>query len=257
MRLTDTSVSVDFLRRSLKDRPNEREDQNRSNGASLVGTGLTSSSSTGKRRGGADWYQSDDKIDVYDEACREIRLGLGAYAVAVVDLSQFHLFYPSLQNSSTHGVPAFGRSTSGQSRSSTFQSSQRTGRRGRTPKPTTEVVLTDETDVYAQTRKAKETYSVAGSLAPSRTPQVLFMDSRPPGSKALQIRHQDDVSRSRQGRRPDYINRADCRAGIQLCARQFCVQLHVLARCAQDHLRFDHKQCRGGYPNAGASLQIR
>jgi hypothetical protein len=134
-------------------------------------------------------------MDVYDEACQAIRLGLSAYAVAVMDPSQFHLFYPSLQNSSTGGTSARDRSTSGPIRSTTSKSPRRTGSGRRSPNPTTEAILTDETDIYAQTRRAKETCSVADSLAPSRTPQVLFMHSRPRGSKALQNRHQDGVSR--------------------------------------------------------------
>jgi hypothetical protein len=82
----NVAVSVDFLRRSLKNRPTERAGQSRPSG-----TGTTSSSSTGKCKEGADRHESDEEIDVYDAACREIRMALDAYAVAVVDLSQFHL----------------------------------------------------------------------------------------------------------------------------------------------------------------------
>jgi hypothetical protein len=47
-----------------------------------------------KRKEGADASMSDNAIDIYDEACSEIRFALHAYAVAVVDLSQFTYFTP-------------------------------------------------------------------------------------------------------------------------------------------------------------------
>jgi hypothetical protein len=104
---THLSVSVEFLRRSLKNRPSERA------GSSAGGTRSSntgSQESGGKRKSGQDNGVSSGDIDIYDEACREIRLALDAYAVAVVDLSQFHLFYPAYQSSSTAGTSARGDS---------------------------------------------------------------------------------------------------------------------------------------------------
>jgi hypothetical protein len=42
-----------------------------------------------ERKEGAGRHQSDDEIDIYDQAARQIRLGLDAYAVSVVDPSFF------------------------------------------------------------------------------------------------------------------------------------------------------------------------
>ncbi|EAL17185.1 hypothetical protein CNBN0140 [Cryptococcus deneoformans B-3501A] len=108
-------ISVDFLRRSLKHRPLERAGRSagittgsgstpmegvRAGNDGSSASGSTRSSGSQKRIEGADEHQSDETVDIYDEACREIRFALDAYAVAVVDLSQFHLFYPAYQNSS-------------------------------------------------------------------------------------------------------------------------------------------------------------
>lgn len=194
---------MDFLRRSLKTRPTERAGFSRSSGQTR--TTSSASSSSQKRKEGADHHQSDDEIDIYDEAAREIRQGLDAYAVAVVDLSQFHLFYPSFQNSSTGGSSARGASTSDPTRSGS-RSAERSAAGSGTPHPLrpgsrpnsmSKTMMTDDTDSYAQsnnTRRAKETYTVTDPLAPSRTPQVLFIPSRPRGSKGPQDPAQDNVS---------------------------------------------------------------
>ncbi|EIW67759.1 hypothetical protein TREMEDRAFT_33498, partial [Tremella mesenterica DSM 1558] len=92
-------ISVDFLRRSLQSRPNERAGHS----ANSKTTTTTSSSDSGKRHEGADSRQSNEQLDIYDEACREIRHALDAYAVACVDLTQFHLFFPAYQTTSTGG----------------------------------------------------------------------------------------------------------------------------------------------------------
>jgi hypothetical protein len=157
-----------------------------------------------ERKEGAGRHQSDDEIDIYDEAARQIRLGLDAYAVSVVDLSQFHLFYPLFQNSSTGASSARGVSTSGTTRSSApGSSSARMSAAGsRTPgshRPNSPAgsMMTDDTDNYTQSnilRRAKETYAVLDPLAPSRTPQVLFIPSRPRGIKSPQDPDADNVS---------------------------------------------------------------
>ncbi|WWC96361.1 hypothetical protein V866_003228 [Kwoniella sp. B9012] len=197
-------ISVDFLRRSLKHRPNEQAGQSRTTGRTATGTGTgtgsggtgtekgtatsSNSSVTGKRVSGADQNQDQNDVDIYDEACREIRNALDAYAVAVVDLSQFHLFYPTYQNSSTGG----GSSTRGgsstlhtksQHTSTTGQSSFAAGT-GSTASSTARglgSVAEDDQDAYSKPvnpKRARQTYAVTDPLAPSRTPQVLFIPSR-------------------------------------------------------------------------------
>lgn len=124
----DIVVSVDFLRRSLKHRPKERAGQQSSQPQSVSGPraggdpglptgpngdgGSSNSASSGnKRRSGADARQDASQLDIFDEACAEIRYALKADAVAIVDLSQFHLFYPSYSTSSTAGSTKTGTMT--------------------------------------------------------------------------------------------------------------------------------------------------
>ncbi|WVQ96575.1 hypothetical protein IAU59_003680 [Kwoniella sp. CBS 9459] len=186
-------ISVDFLRRSLKHRPNERAGQSQTKGTNETSTGTatsSASSTTGKRNQGADQDQDQTSVDIYDEACREIRYALDAYAVAVVDLSQFHLFYPTYQNSSTGGGSSTrgGGSTSGRSRSQytgtdTARQSALTGRTGSTASSTTRGQMGEEdsSDAYskpANVKRARPTYAVSDPMAPSRTPQVLWIPSR-------------------------------------------------------------------------------
>ncbi|WVF69066.1 hypothetical protein IAT40_003840 [Kwoniella sp. CBS 6097] len=185
-------ISVDFLRRSLKHRPNEKAGQSTAKGTneSSTATGTSSASSTtGKRNQGADQNQDQGNVDIYDEACREIRYALDAYAVAVVDLSQFHLFYPTYQNSSTGGgTSTRGGSTSGRSKSQytgpdTARQSAQTGRTGSTASSTLHGQMGEEdsSDAYskpADVKRALPTYAVSDPMAPSRTPQVLYIPSR-------------------------------------------------------------------------------
>ncbi|WVR06694.1 hypothetical protein IAU60_003726 [Kwoniella sp. DSM 27419] len=175
-------ISVDFLRRSLKHRPNERAGQSRPTNTGTTETSSTTSetgtgSGKGKRISGADEKQDQTNVDIYDEACREIRTALDAHAVAVVDLSQFHLFYPTYQNSSTGG----GSSTRGGS-STARTRSQLTGQSGGTSSTAQSLHEgEDETEAYAKpnnAKRARQTYAMTDPLAPSRTPQVLFIPSR-------------------------------------------------------------------------------
>ncbi|OCF75572.1 hypothetical protein I204_04429 [Kwoniella mangroviensis CBS 8886] len=196
-------ISVDFLRRSLKHRPNERAGQSRTTGRTATGTGTgtgsggtgtekgtatsSDSSVTGKRVSGADQNQDQNDVDIYDEACREIRNALDAYAVAVVDISQFHLFYPTYQNSSTGGGSTRGGSstlhTKSQHTSTTGQSSfaAGTGSIASSTARGSGNVGADDQDAYSKNvdnKRPRQTYAVTDSLAPSRTPQVLFIPSR-------------------------------------------------------------------------------
>ena len=145
---------------------------------------------------------SEDDIDLYDEACREIRLALDAYAVAAVDLSQFHLFYPAYQSSSTAGSSTRFTSTSHPTQS--FQTNSYPSSLG--PESLAESADTQEVEAYAKSRDqkiARKTWAIADPTAPSRKPQVLFIPGRrKPESnrskykKELQEKNgQDDVGR--------------------------------------------------------------
>ncbi|WWC63013.1 uncharacterized protein I303_105611 [Kwoniella dejecticola CBS 10117] len=193
-------ISVDFLRRSLKHRPSEMAGQSRTSKAGITnasgtGTGTdktertskatssTASSITGKRISGADQHQDESNVDIYDEACREVRNALDAYAVAVVDLSQFHLFYPTYQNSSTGGGNSTrAGSTSAHTRSQEPRNGKRTDPGTGTGTNSSSAALgDDDQDAYSKpnnVKRARATYAVTDPLAPSRTPQVLFIPSR-------------------------------------------------------------------------------
>ncbi|ORY31773.1 hypothetical protein BCR39DRAFT_525320 [Naematelia encephala] len=186
-------ISVDFLRRSLKTRPTERAGASRTSGTS------TTSSSGKKRKEGADQYVSDHDVDIYDEACSEIRLALDAYAVAVVDLSQFHLFYPAYQNSSTTGSSTRNTSSRQDSRASSTRFPSRPGTASSNTVTTSasysdqqattyssastgpHVPNSDEAEAYskpANRKHARQTFAMSDPTAPSRTPQVLFVPAR-------------------------------------------------------------------------------
>lgn len=149
-------------------------------------------SSSAKRKEGADQDQLEDELDIYDEACTEIRYALDAYAVAIVDLSQFHLFYPTFQGSSTagtstrHKMSRFGGSKDGTTvagRSvggSTAAPSVLGGRGVSGGGASTEFGEADGADVYSHSRhskRARQTYALTDPTAPSRTPQVLYIPS--------------------------------------------------------------------------------
>ncbi|TYJ53875.1 hypothetical protein B9479_005497 [Cryptococcus floricola] len=140
---------------------------------------------TKKRIEGADASQSVDATDIYDEACREIRLALDAYAVAVVDLSQFHLFYPAYQ-STTNGSNSIrtGSVTEVPGRKSKRGPSTRGG--GSTARQPSSSGHSQDGyedglgfDWSNKQRRARPTYSVDDAVQPARTPQVLFVPSRP------------------------------------------------------------------------------
>ncbi|KAK4686457.1 hypothetical protein P7C73_g3663, partial [Tremellales sp. Uapishka_1] len=144
----------------------------------------TATSSSGGRREKADSAMSDDEIDIYDEACQEIRLALDAHAVAVVDLSQFHLFYPAYQSSSTAGSSTRGgkSSVSGQSQTTQTRSNfdkTSVSRNSHASAPSS--IGGEEYEPYAKQadrKVARSTYGISDPTAPSRTPQVLFIPGR-------------------------------------------------------------------------------
>ncbi|ADV25630.1 Protein-histidine kinase, putative [Cryptococcus gattii WM276] len=175
-------ISVDFLRRSLKHRPLEcagrstgissgsgstpmRGDRAGNDGSSASGS--TRSSGSRKRIEGADEHQNDETVDIYDEACREIRSALDAYAVAVVDLSQFHLFYPAYQNSSTGG----GTTRAGSVMETATGSGATTVRPGASSSidqttSTTSTVEEEDNPWDSKKKQARPTYSKNDPLAP-------------------------------------------------------------------------------------------
>lgn len=151
--------------------------------------------STGKRNSGADGKQAEEDVDIFDEACQEIRFALDAHAVAIVDLSQFHLFYPSYQTSTQ------GESTSGGG-SQAF-GSQYSGNRSRygQPRPVgtsktsthAESMITNEED-YSKSgdgRAARKNYAVLDPLLAGRTPQVLFIPSSRTGRSSNNVAAMD------------------------------------------------------------------
>ena len=160
-------------------------------------------SSSNKRTSGADGRQSAADIDIYDEACSEIRSALDAYAVAIVDLSQFHLFYPTFAGSSTGGGSTRqssktgrrsgpGTSSRGDSRAQSSWSGEGTvmpgmanssvgysgihesdaSRQGRAEEGDDE-----HTHSERRSKRARQTYALKDPTAPSRTPQVLYIPS--------------------------------------------------------------------------------
>ncbi|KIR78165.1 hypothetical protein I306_04783 [Cryptococcus gattii EJB2] len=175
-------ISVDFLRRSLKHRPLEcagrstgissgsgstpmRGDRAGNDGSSASGS--TRSSGSRKRIEGADEHQNDETVDIYDEACREIRSALDAYAVSVVDLSQFHLFYPAYQNSSTGG----GTTRAGSVMETATGSGATTVRPGASSSidqttSTTSTVEEEDNPWDSKKKQARPTYSKNDPLAP-------------------------------------------------------------------------------------------
>ena len=237
-----TTVSVDFLRRFLKVRPNERAGKHSSKSTQSSGSspgGNTSrgggaiKNNTNKRISGRDKDQDEIDIDIYDEACSEIRYALDAHAVAVVDLSQFHLFYPAFQGSSIGGSTGKG----GTSRSSETRkahdpnalaaasvktpSSEKTPPTGmsstvmpaKTSGGTSEHAASyhhsEESESFQYqrgSRRARQTYALTDPTAPGRTPQVLYIptgrrtESRSKLSESMRIARgkmdstEDDVS---------------------------------------------------------------
>lgn len=188
-------ISVDFLRRSLKHRPLERAGRSagittgsgstpmegvRAGNDGSSASGSTRSSGSQKRIEGADEHQSDETVDIYDEACREIRFALDAYAVAVVDLSQFHLFYPAYQNSSAGAGSTRAGSVMG-TMTGSGATTVRPGASSSMDQTTSMTSTVEEEDNPWDSKKkqARPTYPMNDPLAPVRTPQVLFIPSRP------------------------------------------------------------------------------
>lgn len=126
---------------------------------------------------------------MYDEACREIRNTLDAYAVAVVDLSQFHMFYPAYAGSST-GTGT----TSNMGSSTTGDNSSRWHSSGQGSRQSTNSAGTWSTDgdsmPYAKpedTSRARPTYHVEEQHVPKgRLPQVVFVPQRRSNLKGKQ-----------------------------------------------------------------------
>ncbi|WVN85689.1 uncharacterized protein L203_100838 [Cryptococcus depauperatus CBS 7841] len=199
-------VSVDFLRRSLKHRPLERAGKSlqetvssTGSGTSTIGSSILRDGTDHKRIQGADSQQFSETLDIYDEACQEIRVALNAYAVAVVDLSQFHLFYPAYQNSSTAGESTRAGSLNAQGNGDITN---------KTPPGESSVATARPSSSNSSSRSATEEGGEGGGyswsskyknprptcpesdpLAPSRNPQVLFI---PPGPQWVSKRTKEE-----------------------------------------------------------------
>jgi hypothetical protein len=182
---------------------------------------MSNSSASAKQRSKGDSSISEEDADIYDEACQEIRMALDAYAVAVVDLSQFHLFYPAYQSSSTNGS-SIGRGSSVNSRTTgvattyaSFGSSyQGQSRGGNSNASGPGSVNSGETpDAYAKPtnrKHARQTYATSDPTAPSRTPQVLFVPTR----------RKTDPKRSRYTKEPEAEGQDD--VGLHVFERWTC-----------------------------------
>ena len=125
---------------------------------------------------------SEDQLDIYDEACSEIRHALDAYAVAIVDLSQFHLFYPTFQGSSQGGSSTRGKMSrfSGSKSGTTLMGTTIGGGSTASPSLAGGGETLDASDAYAHnssSKRARQTYALTDPTAPSRTPQVLHIPS--------------------------------------------------------------------------------
>lgn len=169
-----------------------------------AGSGSEHQLSSKKRVSGADKDQLAESIDIYDEACSEIRSALDAYAVAIVDLSQFHLFYPTFAGSSTGGSSTRRASKTG-TQSGPGQGSSRAGSKTQSSWSGDGTIVPNaagstqgysgynESDAARQgqaeegdeefthsekkSKRARQTYALKDPTAPSRTPQVLYIPS--------------------------------------------------------------------------------
>jgi len=171
-------------------------------------------------------------VDIYDEACREIRLALDAYAVAVVDLSQFHMFYPAYQSSSTAATSTRGGSASN---SQSMQTGSSVKSRG--PASTSDSAIADEADAYSKStnvKRARKTWAITDPTAPSRTPQVLFI----PGARKSDPK-QSKYSKAPEGIAGQHDVGPDC--FLLFCHLvDFSKQLAVLGySCAYDGFAFN------------------
>lgn len=142
----------------------------------------SSAGSTNKRHGGSDDRSRDEDLDVYDEACREIRFALDAYAVAVVDLSRFHVFYPNYQNSSLAGTSTRDAAKT-MTKSSTTKSTATIGpySKGasmRSAETRRSGSSQESSEGYSRPDSAKQprpTYALNDPEQATRTPQVLYL----------------------------------------------------------------------------------
>jgi hypothetical protein len=115
---------------------------------------------------------------MYDEACREIRTTLDAYAVAVVDLSQFHMFYPAYAGSST-GTSGQASSTTGRQSSNWHYSGQGSGSTASLGGWSMDSELSMPYARPEDRSRARPTYTVDDpTAAKPRMPQVVFVPKR-------------------------------------------------------------------------------
>jgi len=184
-------------------------------------------SSSNKRTSGADRGQAAGVVDMFDEACSEIRLALDAYAVALVDLSQFYLSYPTSAGSSTDGSSTRRTSMTSKTgtRSGHEQGSSRAdsqtqscwsgagtvmsgmagsmggcsgqlesdaARQGRAEEVDGKFARSDK-----RSRRARQTYALKDPTVSSRTPQVMYIASGRRGefpTDGKQRTHDEEVS---------------------------------------------------------------
>jgi len=93
-------VTVDFLRQSLQAGTTVRKDHRTKVKSEAIAAGNVKDHTTVADEDGG----NDANMDLFEEACRIVRDTLHANACAIIDASNFHVFYPiSSTNRSNHG----------------------------------------------------------------------------------------------------------------------------------------------------------
>jgi hypothetical protein len=107
-------VTVDFLRQSLQTGTGSRRDINRKAKTAAVAAGNVKDRTSIAEEDDED----ESSLDLFQEACRIVRDTLNANACAIVDASNFHVFYPINSGGSARGSSSGAPTESGTGSSS-------------------------------------------------------------------------------------------------------------------------------------------
>ena len=107
-------VTVDFLRQSLQTGTGSRRDLNRKAKTAAV----AAAGNVKDRTSIAEGDEDESSLDLFQEACRVVRDTLNANACAIVDASNFHIFYPINSGGSARGSSSGAPTDSGTGSSS-------------------------------------------------------------------------------------------------------------------------------------------
>jgi hypothetical protein len=102
-------VTVDFLRQSLQTGTGSRRELNRKAKTAAVAAGNVKDRTSIAEEGDED----ETSLDLFQEACRIVRDTLHANACAIVDASNFHVFYPINSGGSARGSSSGAPTDSG------------------------------------------------------------------------------------------------------------------------------------------------